>query len=110
MDRKNDSKKESFDYSIKDMISYLFELGISEKVKYKYYQQNKKGIKNALKKEKYSYVSLFLNSYNRVPVSILRDLLGSLNDEQLFQIIEQSKSEKLVEKLIFLIRKLLFGR
>lgn len=101
MERKKVSKKENFDYSVKNMMSYLFELGISEEAKEVYYQKNQKVIKSALKEEKYSCVSLFLNSYDRVPVSILRDLLRSLNDEELFRIIVQSKSEKLVQEAYF---------
>lgn len=95
------SKQENRNEQIDAIMSKLFEHGISEQEKEKLYRKNKKGFKSGLKKSQYNCVSLFLNSYDRVPTSILKDLLCLLSDDQIFQIIFKSKSEVLTREAYF---------
>ena len=101
---KNEDKSNQID----NVMSELFRYGVLEQEKEKLYRENKKEINNLLKESQYNYVSLFLNSYQRVPNSILKKLLHSLSDNQLFQMIFKSKSEELVREAYLLIERLLF--
>lgn len=98
---KNEDKSNQID----NVMSELFRYGVLEQEKEKLYHENKKEINNLLKESQYNYVSLFLNSYHRVPNSILKKLLHSLSDNQLFQIIFKSKSEELVREAYFANRE-----
>ena len=87
--------------SIDKMMNYLIEIGISEQKKEEFYHNHKTTLINALKEGKYHCVALLLNYHHRIPNAILKDLLSILDDQQLFQIILKSKSEKLVNAAYF---------